>query len=368
MVPLWLSTSFSRERGGGLAAAGLAHQPQRLAGVKIETDVFHRVHPASDPIEQSAAQIKARNQMLHPQDRRGAWRHGILRRRIPRRPAAETSPAAADRPSPQLRHRRQQRPGIGLLRRGEQLAHPILLHLLTAAHHQHPVGDLRHHAHVVSDEDHPHLHFPLQHADQLQDLRLDGDVEGGSGLIGDQQRWPAGERHGDHHALAHAAGKLVRVAPQHLFGLRNAHQVEHAQRLLARAAAIHALMQAQRFGDLLADRKHRVERGHRLLEDHRHVGTTHRAQRTLRGLSEIEQRAVTSAQRHGTADDAPAALLHQPHQPQRSHRFTGAGLTDDRQRLAALEIERQVTHRCHGAVRLRKADAQIAHRQHPLRR
>ena len=144
-----------RAPGGGLAAAGLAHQPQRLAGVKIETDVFHRVHPASDPIEQSAAQIKARNQMLHPQDRRGAWRHGILRRRIPSPPGSgnfagsgRSAIAPASAPPPAA-------PGIGLLRRGEQLAHPILLHLLTAAHHQHPVGDLRHHAHVVSDEDHP---------------------------------------------------------------------------------------------------------------------------------------------------------------------------------------------------------------------
>lgn len=189
-----------RAPGGGLAAAGLAYQPQRLAGVKIETDVFHRVHPASNPIEQPAAQIKARDQMLHPQDRRGAWRHGILRRRILL--AARQRKLRRQRPighRPQLRHRRQQRPGIGLLRRGKQLAHPILFHLFAAAHHQHPVGNLRHHAHVVSNEDHPHLHLPLQHADQLQDLRLNGDVEGGGGFIGNQQRRFAGERHGDHH-------------------------------------------------------------------------------------------------------------------------------------------------------------------------
>ncbi len=56
-------------------------------------------------------------------------------------------------------------------------------------------------------------------------------------------------------------------------------------------------MQAQRFGDLLADRKHRVERGHRLrkiiaMSAPRTVRSVH-----PRGLSEIEQRAVTSAQR-----------------------------------------------------------------------
>ncbi len=108
----------------------------------------------------------------------------------------------------------------------------------------------------------------------------------------------------------------MRVAPQHLFSLRNAHQIEHAQRLLARAAVVHALMQTQRFGDLLADRKHRVERGHRLLEDHRHIGAAHRAQRALRGARQIEQPAVAPAQRHSAADDAPATLLHKTHQPQ----------------------------------------------------
>ena len=38
-----------------------------------------------------------------------------------------------------------------------------------------------------------------------QDLRLDRDVERRGRLVGDQQLRAAGERHGDHHALAHAA-------------------------------------------------------------------------------------------------------------------------------------------------------------------
>ena len=46
---------------------------------------------------------------------------------------------------------------------------------------------------------------------QPQDLRLDGDVERGRRLVGDQQRRAAHQRHGDHHALAQAAGKLMRV-------------------------------------------------------------------------------------------------------------------------------------------------------------
>ena len=48
-------------------------------------------------------------------------------------------------------------------------------------------------------------------AHEVQDLGLDRDVEGGGRLVGDEQLRVAGERHGDHHPLPHAAGELVRV-------------------------------------------------------------------------------------------------------------------------------------------------------------
>ena len=51
----------------------------------------------------------------------------------------------------------------------------------------------------------------LQFNNQLQDLRLRGDVERGGRLVGDQQRRLERERHRDHDALALAAGELVRV-------------------------------------------------------------------------------------------------------------------------------------------------------------
>ena len=44
-----------------------------------------------------------------------------------------------------------------------------------------------------------------------QDLRLDGDVERGGRLVGDDQVGPVQQRDGDRHALAHAAGELVRI-------------------------------------------------------------------------------------------------------------------------------------------------------------
>ena len=55
--------------------------------------------------------------------------------------------------------------------------------------------------------------------EQRQDLRLDGDVERGGRLVGDQQVRLVGERHGDHHALALAARQLVRIGVEPLLGL-----------------------------------------------------------------------------------------------------------------------------------------------------
>ena len=62
----------------------------------------------------------------------------------------------------QHRHRIQQHPRIGMLWRVEDAHRIAFLYLLAVAHHQHAVCHLRHHAHVVRDEDQPHAVFALQ--------------------------------------------------------------------------------------------------------------------------------------------------------------------------------------------------------------
>ena len=69
--------------------------------------------------------------------------------------------------------------------------------------------------------------------DEVEDLGLDGDVEGGGGLVGDEQLRLAGQRHGDHHPLAQAAGELVGVGVEALPGPGHVDQGEDLERPLA---------------------------------------------------------------------------------------------------------------------------------------
>ena len=92
----------------------------------------------------------------------------------------------------------------------EQAGHVGLLDDLAGVHDGHPVAHLGDHAEVVRDEDERRVRLALEDAHEVEDLGLDRDVEGGGRLVGDEQLGLAGQRHGDHDALRHAAGELVR--------------------------------------------------------------------------------------------------------------------------------------------------------------
>jgi hypothetical protein len=203
-------------------------------------------------------------------------------------------------------------------------------------------------------------------ADQLQDLRLDGDVQRGGGFVGDQQRRLAGQRHGDHHALAHAARQLVRVAVQHRLGFRNTDLLQHAQRLGARGRGVLALVLADRFGDLVAGGEDRIQGGHRLLEDHGHVRAAHTAHFALAGSDQVDHGTVAPPQGHAALGDAPAAVLHQTHERQGRHRFARTRFAHDGQGLAPVHMERQIAHGFDRALRSHEAHRQVVDLDHAV--
>jgi hypothetical protein len=79
-------------------------------------------------------------------------------------------------------------------------------------HDQHAVGDVADDVEVVRDEDVGEAEVALEVLEQVQDLRLHGDVERRDRLVADDQLRVDGERARDADALALAAGELVREA------------------------------------------------------------------------------------------------------------------------------------------------------------
>ena len=76
--------------------------------------------------------------------------------------------------------------------------HPALLQ------HAGHIGQGQHILHVVGDQQHAHAAAGLQIGEQIENLGLDGHVQGRSRLVGDEHFRVASQGDGDHHPLLHA--------------------------------------------------------------------------------------------------------------------------------------------------------------------
>ena len=142
------------------------------------------------------------------------------------------------------------------------------LHNLAAVHNHHIIRHLVDHAQVMGDEHDGRTVFLLQGVHQVQNLGLNGHVQGGGGLIGNQQLGLAGQGHGDHDTLAHTAGQLVGILTGHGLGVGDLDGLQHLDALLCGFLLAQSLMDDEGLGKLLLYAEHRVQAGHGLLEDH----------------------------------------------------------------------------------------------------
>ncbi len=158
---------------------------------------------------------------------------------------------------------------------------------------------------------------------QRQHLRLDCHVERGRRLVGDQQLGVAGHRHRRHHPLPHPAGELVGIGAEAALGVGHAdeaQEVDHPGTALGRGQV---LVQQERLVDLVADRHHRVQGRHRLLEDHADVlaaDAGHLAPGQLHQVAALEQ---------DPPRDAGRRLGDEPEDRERGQRLARAALADD---------------------------------------
>src|SRR5919108_758423 len=163
----------------------------------------------------------------------------------------------------------EERLGVLVLRVRVHLLGRADLDELALVHHRDLVAHRADDCEVVRDEEVREPEVALQVLEQVEDLGLDGDVEGRHRLVADDQLRVERERARDPDALPLPAGELVRVAVRvvrveadHLEQL--AHGVAPA---FARADPVHL----ERLGDDVPDRHAGVERGVRVLEDDLHL-------------------------------------------------------------------------------------------------
>ena len=168
------------------------------------------------------------------------------------------------------------------MRLREQLLATGLFDDAPGAHHADALGELRHDTQIMCDQYQGRAGAGTQFLEQVQDLRLHGDVERGAGLVRQQDLRFGDQRHGDHHALAHAAGQLVRILAHTSRAVRDVHRLQHLDGTLFGGARAGAAMHAQHLGDLIAHPQIRIERRHRVLKHHADAIAAHLVQGSAR--------------------------------------------------------------------------------------
>ncbi len=164
-------------------------------------------------------------------------------------------------------------------------------------------------------------------------LRISACTVTSSAVVGSSAMSSVGsqrQRLGDHRPLPLAARQLVRVGVDAPLRVGDLDELEQLDRPLAGRLRRHRLVAAQHLGDLEPDRVHRVERRHRLLEDHRHDrGRGSSAARARRARRARGRRARIEPRTDAFFGSRPISAI-------ADRRLAGARLADDRQRLAGV--------------------------------
>ena len=240
-----------------------------------------------------------------------------------------------------------------MLRAFENCRHAALLDHFSGIHHGHALRHFGHYGQIVRDEHQRHALLLLQAQQQIHDLRLNGHVQRRGGFVGNQQFRGAGECHGDHDALTHAAGELVRVSRQARGGSGNFHQFHQLQRTPLQGSSAQTLMNFEHLHDLIAHRVARIERGHRILEDHGNVLADDLA--ALPGR-QLQQRLAVEVKRVG--GDA-CLCVEQTHDGHHRDRFARPRFAHDAQHLARVHRQAHAFNRMEATLCGAECNGQI---------
>ena len=195
----------------------------------------------------------------------------------------------------------------------------------------------------------------------VEDLLLDGDVQGAGGLVGDQQLRQCGEAHRDQGALLHAAGELVRVLLGAALRIGEPRLLEQLDGALPRLGALGDAVGRKGLADLRADLPHRVEVAHRVLRDQAHLVAAQHPDLLLGDVGDVA----------ALEEDLPAGdrtVLGQQVRDRHGGRgLARAGLAHDRDGLPGVHLEIRAAHALDRSVRGGERDLEVLDLQQRLR-
>jgi hypothetical protein len=200
-------------------------------------------------------------------------------------------------------------------------------------HHCDVVGEARDHGEIVRDPDQRHAAFGGELLHLGEDLGLNGDVERRGWFVRHDQIGLVDQRDRDCHALAHASGELMRIGIKPLVRRGNTDLGERVAGAGLRARDF--LMRRDRLNHLRVDAQDRVQRHHRILEDHRNAPATQAAHLLLRQFRKVD------AVKQDLAAADPSGRLDQAHDRESGHRLARAGFADEAEHLAAVQRRRR---------------------------
>jgi hypothetical protein len=195
-------------------------------------------------------------------------------------------------------------------------------------HDGHAVAQVRDGAEVVRDEEQAHRELLLQLLEQVQDLRLDRDIEGAQELVAHDEVGLYGEGAGDADALALAARELVRVAAHHV-GAEAHLREDVGDHHVGLAAVSSEPEDGDALADDLAHGHVRVQRRVRILKDDLHAAAE-RAELLLGHLRDFP----------AVEEDAPRGGLDEAEDRAAERALSAARLAHEAERLAAADVER----------------------------
>src|SRR5215475_9599603 len=109
---------------------------------------------------------------------------------------------------------------------------------------------------------------------QVEDLGFNSDIESRSRFVSNEHLRVTAQSHGNHGTLTHTTTELMRIFVHTPLWHRNTHECEHLNGFVHGLFFGQALVQAHGLSDLIANREHRIERGHRFLENHGNIVAT----------------------------------------------------------------------------------------------